>query len=277
MMVTKPTAEQLRAADKSIAFTPQITNATINIIVNTRKPPFNNLRLRQAVNLAMDRNGILRSVYQGGAHAGSALIPHPWGAWGMTKEQIETVPGYGDPAQNKAEARRLLAAEGYGPEKPFRVTVTTRSTDAHRTPAVWVIGELKAVGVEATLRQIDPAVWSPLLAKRDFELALNATAIAIDDPDATFYENYLCGSERNFSDYCNPALEKRFEEQSLLTDVGARHRVVQEIDFQLQHDVARPYLAYRIDYWARQPYVKNWIPHLSVYNGWRMDHVWLDK
>ena len=53
--------------------------------------------------------------------------------------------------------------------------------------------------------------------------------------------------------------------------------MVQEIDIALAHDVAKPYLGYRLYYYARYPYVKNWIAHNSSYNAWRMQEVWLDK
>ncbi|MBI4083972.1 MAG: ABC transporter substrate-binding protein [Candidatus Lambdaproteobacteria bacterium] len=274
---TRPVYEQLKAANVGLAFIEKVANGTLNVLVNAKRPPFNDLRLRQAVNLAMDRNSVIRSVYQGGARPGSSLIPAPEGVWGLTPEQIQTLPGYGDPAANKAESRRLLAEAGFGPENPLRVIVSTRGSDAYVQPAVWAVAELKAVGIVSEVKQIDPINWANLLSRRDYQLAINATAVAIDDPDAAFYENFSCGSIRNYSDYCNPELQQKFDEQSMQTDFATRHKLVQEIDVQLQRDVARPYLAYRVYFYAHFPYVKNWIPHVSTYNAWRMADVWLDK
>ncbi len=59
-------------------------------------------------------------------------------------------------------------------------------------------------------------------------------------PDQAFYENYSCGSERNYTDYCNKDLEKLFDQQSMETDKAKRQKLVWEIDKQLQEDVARP-------------------------------------
>jgi hypothetical protein len=61
------------------------------------------------------------------------------------------------------------------------------------------------------------------------------------------------------------------------TDDAKRVKLVQEIDMQLMREVAGPYLAYRLNFYAHYPYVKNWIPHVSSYNCWRMADVWLDK
>jgi len=269
--------EQLKAANVGMAFVETVTNGTQNVIINTKKPPFNNLRLREAVNLALDRNSLIKTVYKGGAVRGSAMIPQPHGHWGLTPEQLDTLPGYGDAEKNKAEARKILAEEGYGPDKPLKVVVSTRSVQAYVESANWMLGELKQVGIETTLEQTEVGTWYAKIARRDFQIGSNQTAVTIDDPDAQFYENFTCGSTRNYADYCNPEMEKKYAAQSMETDDAKRVELVHEIDMQLMREVARPYLAYRLNFYAHYPYVKNWIPHVSSYNCWRMAEVWLDK
>ena len=60
--------------------------------------------------------------------------------------------------------------------------------------------------------------------------------VGADDPDAQFYENYACGSQRNYTGYCNPDLQKMFEQQSMEADQEKRKRLVWEIDRRLQED-----------------------------------------
>jgi peptide/nickel transport system substrate-binding protein len=272
-----PMHETLMGANVGIAFAERVTNATINLIVNTKRGPFTEPRLRRAASLAMDRNSLMRTVFKGGAVPGSALIPKPYGVWGLERDQLTGLPGFGDPAKNKAEARAFLADLGYTADKPFKVQLTTRNSISSEQSAVWAVAELKQVGIEAQIRMVDRGNWYGMVARRDFVFAINETAVAIDDPDATFYENYACGTERNYSDYCNVELMKKVDAQSQEADLAKRQGLVHEIDRQLQLDVARPYLAYRKDFHAHQPYVKNWVPHTSIYNGWRLDEVWLDK
>jgi peptide/nickel transport system substrate-binding protein len=71
-----------------------------------------------------------------------------------------------------------------------------------------------------------------------------------------FYENYACGSQRNYTGYCNPELQKMFEQQSMETDQEKRKRLVWEIDRKLQQDAVRPIIAHTR--WATcwQPWVK---------------------
>jgi peptide/nickel transport system substrate-binding protein len=74
----------------------------------------------------------------------------------------------------------------------------------------------------------------------DYVVGLNLTANAVDDTDQSFYENYCCGSERNYTGYCNRELEKMFDEQSSEAYPEKRKRRVWEIDRRLQEDMARP-------------------------------------
>jgi peptide/nickel transport system substrate-binding protein len=274
---TKPIANSLKAANSDLKFFPLVSSATANIVVNTNKPPLSDLALRRAVNLAMDRNGIVKSVYQGGAIIGGAMLAQPGGVWGLNPEQLSRLPGYGDGEANKAEARAILASKGYSLEKPLKIVIATRALHTYVEPAIWAIGELKAVGIQAELRQVETGNWFSLVARRDFQMAINATGLGTDDPDINFYENFRCGSQRNYSDYCNADVERMVDEQSAEGMFVRRLPMVNQVDIALQRDVARPILAYRIYYHPHQSYVKNWIPHVSTFNGWRFVDVWLDK
>ncbi|MBI4081502.1 MAG: ABC transporter substrate-binding protein [Candidatus Lambdaproteobacteria bacterium] len=273
----KPIAENLKVANVGIQFIPIVGSGTSNIVVNTNKPPLKDLDLRRAVNLALDRASIVKSVFHGGAVIGASMLPQPHGAWGLSSEKLLGLPGYGDPEKARAEARRLLAAKGYGPGNPLKIVVSTRTSITYVEPAAWAIGELKAVGVEAELKQVETGNWHGLVARRDFQLAVNSTGLGADDPDIQFYENFRCHSQRNYSDYCNPEVERLVDQQSMESDLAKRRAIVNQVDIRLTEDVARPQLAYRIYFNPHYPYVKNWVPHASSYNGWRLTEVWLDK
>jgi peptide/nickel transport system substrate-binding protein len=71
-------------------------------------------------------------------------------------------------------------------------------------------------------------------------LGANLSGSGVDDPDAYFFEHYACGSERNYTNYCNPELEKMYEQQSMERDQDKRKKLVWEVDRRLQEDAARP-------------------------------------
>jgi len=109
---------------------------------------------------------------------------------------------------------------GYGQDNPFKVKVATRNIPLYRDPAVILIDQLKRIYVEGELDVIDSSVWFAKVARGEYSIGLNLTGVGIDDPDVNFYENYACGSERNYTKYCNREVDKLIEQQSRETDIG---------------------------------------------------------
>jgi len=257
----------------------RVMGASINLIVNQAKPPFDNPKIRRAMVLTLDRKSAIDIISKGENRQGGAMSPPPQGVWGFTPEFIGTVAGYNpDVAANRAEARKIMESLGYGPDKRLEVEVSTRNIAGYRDPAVLLIDYLKEIYIDGTLKTIETSNWHATVARKDYQVGLNATAVGVDDPDANFFENYSCGSQRNYTGYCNAEMEELFVKQSMMTDQVARKQLVLEIDKRLQEDAARPILYHNQSYTCKQSYVKGYVAHVnSLYNGWRMEDVWMDK
>src|SRR3989442_608696 len=141
------------------------------------------------------------------------------------EKELKALPGYRAAAQDKAEARRLLASAGVAPGTPLKVDLVTRNFAIYVDLASFVVDQLKQIGVEATLRQVDTAAWFPTLARREFQIGANLTAGVVDDPDAYFFENYKCGSPRNYTDYCDEQVDRLIDAQSQELDRARRQRL----------------------------------------------------
>jgi peptide/nickel transport system substrate-binding protein len=254
------------------------SNVNVNVLVNFQKPPLTDARVRRAVNLALDRKAFKEGPMLGAATFGGAMLPRPAGVWGLPTEEIAKLPGMGDPVKQKAEARKLLADAGFGPGNPLKLTVSTRALAIYVDPASWMVDQLRQIGIDAVLEQIETGVWHPKMTRLEFQVALNLTGIGIDDPDANFFENFKCGSQRNFSGYCSEAIDRLMVEQSQTVDRAARLKLVNEIDRRLQIDGARPVLGWQKQYSVHWPHVKAFPQHEnSIYNVTRFQDVWLDK
>ena len=153
----------------------------------------------------------------------------------------------------------------------------TRGIPAYVDMASFVINELRQVGIDATLKQVETAQWHPLATRGEYQIGANRTGIGLDDPDANFYENYGCGSSRNSSQYCSEEVSKLIEQQSQELDAAKRLVLVHAIQKKLEADAARPILSWRIDSFTMWPHVKNLVPHQSIYNWGRMQEVWRDR
>jgi len=277
--VSIPLLKDVKAQAPNAICVVEPINVSTNIIVNSSAPPFDNLDIRRAMALALDRPAFVSILFEGQADIGATMLPAPGGLWAMPKEMLETIPGYGpDVKASREEARKLMQKAGYGPDKHLQVKVSTRNIPVYTQPAVILIDQLKSIYIDGELENVETANWFSKVARKDYTLGLNLTGNAVDDPDQSFYENYSCNSERNYTNYCNKDIEKLFDQQSQETDVAKRKKLVLEIDKKLQEDVARPIIFHGRQGSCWQPYVKGiTIMVNSSYNGYRYEDVWLDK
>jgi peptide/nickel transport system substrate-binding protein len=255
------------------------TNVNTNLIVNRDVAPFNDPDIRMAMALAIDRKAFNDILGEGHYVIGGTMEAPPQGVWGMPKEMLEKLPGYSpDVAKSREQARALMAKHGYGPDKHLAVKVSTRNIVQYRDAAVILIDHLKTIWMDGTLDEVESGAWFAKVARKDYSVGLNLTGNSVDDPDQAFFENYSCTSERNYTGYCNPTLEKMFVAQSQELDLAKRKQMVWDIDAKLQEDVARPILFQSVENTCWQPYVHNFAPMSnSSYNGFRFEDIWMAK
>ena len=276
--VTVPLRKDVMAQSKTAICPLLPTNVSTNLIINRDSPPFDNETIRTAMALAMDRNAFTKIISEGEDDIGGALLPAPEGKWGLTAAELKDIPGYGDVEASREKARGMMKGLGYGPDNRLKIKVSTRNIAIYRDPAVILIDHLKEIYIDAELEVIETSNWHATVARKAYQVGLNLTGHGVDDPDVDFFENYACGSQRNYTGYCNKELQALFVKQSGMTDLAARQKLVKEIDRKLQIDQARPILYHGRAATCYHNYVKNFTPMAnSVYNGWRLEDVWLDK
>jgi peptide/nickel transport system substrate-binding protein len=255
------------------------TGVSINLIVNRGSPPFDNADIRKAMSLALDRKTFNTILNEGTGTIGGAMLPAPSGEWSMPQDRLEKLAGYGpDVENNRAEARKLMEGLGYGPSKTLKVKVATRNIPLYRDPAVLLIDQLKKIYIDGELENVDTPQWYTKIGKKDYQVGLNLTGIAVDDPDSNLVENYTCKSARNYTEYCNPEVDKLIFQQSRETDRNKRKEIVWDVERLLVEDAARPIIEYDSGGTCWHPYVKGFTMHEnSIYNNTRFEDVWLDK
>jgi peptide/nickel transport system substrate-binding protein len=256
-----------------------LDNGSRTMIVNRAAKPFDDPELRRAMALALDRQAFVDILSEGQGVIGATMLPPPEGIWGMPAEMLATLPGYDpDVAKRRTEARKIMEGLGYGPDKRLPVTVTTRNIQGYRDPAVILISQLREIYIDGQLDPVDTAVYFPKVLRKDYAVGMSITETALDDPDQMYFENYVCGADRNYTGYCDADFDKMVEQQSAEPDIDKRRTLVWQLERKLVEDLARPVIFYTRYATCWQPAVKGLTLMVnSLFNGWRMEDVWLDK
>jgi peptide/nickel transport system substrate-binding protein len=278
--VTIPTLKDFKEQAPQAICETLVGNVPRTMLINLHKPPFDNPELRRAMVLALDRKAFVDIIDDGVPNTiGANMLPAPNGVWGMPPDVLQTLPGYGiDVAKNRAEARKIMEKLGYGPDNRLAIKVATRNFPAWRDPAVILISQLREIYIDAELELVDTAVWYSKMAKKDFTVGAVPIESGVDDPDQMFYENYYTGAERNYAGYSDPEFDKLIDEQSMTADPKKRKEIVWQAERKLAEAAFRPVIFYPAGASCRQPWVKGLTMMTnSIYNGWRMEDVWLDK
>ena len=131
-------------------------NVAANLLMNP-VPPFDNLEVRRAVAMTIDRKAFVDILTAGpgrrrrrhAAAAGGTLGPAARPCCGSCRATIPTSP------RAATKARAIMAAHGYGPDKRLKLKLSTRNLPTYRDAAVILISQLKEIYIDAELQ-----IWS---------------------------------------------------------------------------------------------------------------------
>ena len=181
---------------------PWFSNTTQILALNNAQPPLDDLRVRQAINYAIDIQEIIDTAFHGhGQPSGSPVIP---GLVNVFDESLR------DPfPRNLDTARRLLAEAGHPNGFALEITVPSIFT-MHVDTAQVIVNQLAPAGIRANIRLVDWATWlSEVHQGRRYQ----ATIISLDSATVSprgFLGRYLSDAGGNFINFSNPDFDRVF-------------------------------------------------------------------
>ena len=257
----------------------QDTPATglFGVALNQTVKPFNDVRVRKALSLAIDRYAASQVLYPIASLRDVGGLMRPGTEWAMPGAELQKYPGFGrDAEKNRAEAKRLLAQAGY--PNGFKLVLKNRNV---RVPyidwGVFVIQDWRKIGVEAEHRPVETAAW--FADGRDtgsFEAIVSGTFNYLDDPDL-FLERYTTGDSNNWGRFSDPRIDDLFARQTRAMDPAERKRLVYEIEkIVLDNAYWIPGLWWSraVVHWAK---VKNYVAPPNHYSNQKLQDVWLSE
>lgn len=229
--------------------------ASVYYQLNFERPPMNDLKVRQALALAIDRQALTDKVLRRGDIPLGVLIP-------------PGIPGYPSPKGIKTDvekAKQLLAEAGYGPGgKPFpTLEMLFHNNAEHKTVAETVQNMWKTnLGINATLRVEEWKVYLKSMESRNFQIVRAGWVGDYLDP-STFLELFTSNSQQNHGHYNSPEYDKLMEESRHEQNNTLRFRILKKAEEKLMEDVPLIPLYTISKDGLLKPYVKGYYPNLQ--------------
>ena len=241
------------------------------LLLNTTTPPFNNPRLREAINLALDRRAYIEVVHNGNAEAALYLDT---GGWGLAAEEIWQLPGFRQPKdQDLAEARKIMAQEY---PDGLQVTLLSRNSGTYPRQAEFFTGELAKIGIDATVTLVDRSQLYPTGQALNYQIMSYYFCLTTGDPDELFGGYFITGASRNWLGYGNPQIDRMYLEQSTELDQARRRDIVRQMEGIILEDL--PIIPTAIHNLTKNHYsnVRNVPLGITSYMDERLEKVWKD-
>jgi len=249
-----------------------------HLALQSEKPPFDDVRVRQAISEAIQRQAISALGNQTGAvGTGNYAL----GKWKLSEAMQAQLIGYGpDMKKRIANAKQLLAS--YEADKGKidwgKINLQCSSNIKFSCENAQVVQQLlKKIDVNI---QLDPMLVAQHRANEvsgDFLMSLLGAAFDFDDPNDTFGQLFVTHGGRWYQHRSIPEVDALFDKQKFTADPEQRKALVWEMDKIVMNDSAYLVLLWFDLHHVRWNFVKGWTPTPNIRStNARMDYVWLD-
>ena len=255
----------------------------MGVILNARKKPFDDVRVRRAIMLAIHRQPLVQTFNLGNATLGLPMPPGTW--YGLSPEEAAQAPGFRELNGEKhpddiAEAKRLLTDAGY--PDGFTAEMTARTALGYPDIAVVVTSQLKKfLNIEAPVKTMEPVAGFAAYEAGDFIWALQASSYAIPDPDAVFVRWREGGTAARWADFKNtpfgPKVHELYLKEASELNQDQRRVVIREAaDILLHEDNTYVGLYWYMGGHIVNNRIQNYNPVASSHIALKHEHIWCD-
>lgn len=234
--------------------------------LNVRRKPFDNVLVRRALNLAIDKRAIAEEFIGRGEVAATTFVPP-----GVPGYRPPTGPGY-DPAL----ARRLLAQAGYPDGRGFpKITIAFNTAEVHRTVAQAVQQMWKQqLHIKVELQNEEWQTFQARRERRDFDVARDAWTGDYIDP-STFLDLMSEDTLNNHAGWTDPKYTRLMTQANAEPNEERRNQLLARAESYLLDQVpVIPVYFYALSY-MKKPWVAGWYPNLLDQHPFKF--VWIDR
>jgi peptide/nickel transport system substrate-binding protein len=233
------------------------------LFLNQRRPPFNNLKLRQAVGYAFDRAAMAQAIVPGQGYVAPFLI--------MPGEAYYSP--YDPFSYNVAKAKQLLAEAGYPNGLDVGFMMISREPDNTIAPVVQ--SYLAAIGIRTKIEPLERQVYVDRGIKGEFDLALAQKTIPMVSPFLLFAEQLASKGSGNRAAWSNARFDELLSRLGAAFDLPQQKSLIAEMQKIHLDDAGQTYLFHRANYNANSRKVRN--VQFQNEGAWRFTEAWLDN
>ncbi len=239
-------------------------------LMNLRRAPFGDVRVRHAINLAYDRERVAGQIMGLGEPAAYAMVPPGVANYpGGTALDFKALPY----AERVRQAQALMRAAGFGPGKHLRTTYATTTDPDNKRIFAAVQQMLRAIYIDLDIVTSDAQIHFQTLRNHNFDIA--AAAWIADFNDATNFLDLLrSDSGNNYGGYANPAFDVLLDKAQQEPDAGKRGALLKQAEQMALNDYAWVPVLFRVTRDIVQPYVKGWETNTTNFHQTR--YLWVE-
>ena len=259
------------------------TPTFINLIPNMKVKPYDDIRVREALSLAIDRSAFIKTVGPlAGAFYHSTGLLLPGSQYNLTMDEMKKYSGFdtmpdggGNIEANRKRAMELL--EQAGVPKGFKMTLLARGDiPAFRDSSINIAAQLKIIGLDATVDVRDAGGFYAAETSGQFQCVAHSIAISGSLPDQILGEGYTSYGGRNYGGWKDDEIDAAFRAQSAETDPEKRKKLIQDFQRKFLKTFYHINLAWVGYAAAHSNALKGWNALPDLYANMQMDRVWLD-
>ncbi|MFQ5840024.1 MAG: ABC transporter substrate-binding protein, partial [Candidatus Methylomirabilales bacterium] len=206
----------------------------LSVAINNEKAPFNDVRVRKALTLALDRWGGSEALSRIAIVKPVGGILRPGSEFAATEAELTKLAGYGKNVKAaRREARRLLKAAGI--PKGYSFTFKNRDLPMpYGHLGIWLIDQWRQVGLNVEQKVLEKGPFFSDRKKGNFDTIMDWECGFMDEPDLQLFKFLSKGkSGANYSRFVDPVLDELYEKQSRASDPKERRRLIRTFEQRL--------------------------------------------
>ncbi len=272
---TPSEVQSIKSSAPGVVFRPVIAaGAGPWLFMNTKKPPFSDIRVRRAVNLSINRYSAIATIAENDGKMASFF--NGIKDWDLTDEELVKLPGFAKDKKAELEQAKALMREA-GQESGFDLDILSRANTLTRLSSEFLGGQMQEIGIRSKVSLLEDGVLFPRGGRGDFAALVYTPGFLVADP-IWMGRYYLPGGTLNFTgNEGDEKLKSLWDQQARELDSAKRKDLIKQISRHSWEQLYTIPVVWPQVYTAWWPEVQGMVVPVTNYTRNNMATVWIKR